>query len=55
MLAPAFVLNILNNIIRICYYIYESFSVFGLTLLATDFHLVRDANTNSFENASKIL
>lgn len=54
MLAPAFVLNILNNIISICY-IYESFSVFGLTLLATDFHLVRDANTNPFENASKIL
>lgn len=54
-LVSAFVLNILINIIDICYFIYESFSQPKLGLFATDFYIIRDANTNSLEDASKTL
>lgn len=54
-LVPAFVLNILNNIISICYCICESFSVLRPSLFTIDFYLIRDANTNSLKDTSKIL
>lgn len=54
-LVPAFVLNIFINIIGISYYIYESFSQLRFSLFATDFYLVRDVNTNSLGDISKIL
>lgn len=54
-LVSAFVLNILINIIGISCYIYQSFSQLKLSLFATDFYLVRDVNTNSLGDLSKIL
>lgn len=55
-LFPAFVLNILINMTGVCYYIYNSFSVLKPCLFtSTGFYLVRDANTNSLKDTSKIL
>lgn len=53
-LVSVFVFNILINIIGISYYIYEPFSQPKLSLFATDFYLVRDVNTNSLGDLSKI-